>query len=370
MRRFLANTASPTDLAMALLLIMVGVSVIVSPLPARSWAALPPLALGLLLYVCLAKLPLGPNLLLWVGRGLALAIVPIALLTPAAMTPPRSVPWSPLLTLLPLSMQETFNPNVIAGALVLLLPFGAVQVWSFRARHRVTRWLGRAIGLLITGACLGVLWATQSRGAYGAVVVVMLTLAVVARPRSARWTVLPLIAGGLLVGTVVGWQHIAGMVIDARLARELAMREEIWARALAITQDLPLAGVGLGCFEPVVAALYPMTLHPGGTATHAHNVFLQVAMDLGLPGLIAYLAILVLSGQLTWIARQELARDSVPGLHGLATACLLALIGMVVHGLIDSAVWGNKGAFIPWVVMGLGAGLYRHATTRRERVCG
>jgi putative inorganic carbon (hco3(-)) transporter len=370
MRRFLANAASPTDLAMALLLVMVGVSMVVSPLPAQSWAALPPLAIGLLLYLSLAKLPLSANQLVWIARGMALAIVPMALLTPAAMIPPRSVPWSPLLALLPFSLQETFNPNVIAGALVLLLPFGAVQVWIFRARHRVTTWLGRISGLIITGVCLGVLWATQTRGAYGAVVVVTLAWAMLVQPRAACWTILPLITGGLVVSTAIGWQHIAGMVTDARLARELAMREEIWARAITIARDLPLAGVGLGCFEPVVAALYPMTLHPGGTATHAHNVFLQVAMDLGLPGLIAYLTVVALSGQLIWIARRELARDSVPELYGLTTACLLALIGMVVHGTVDSAVWGNKGAFIPWVVMGLGAGLYRHATTRKERVRG
>jgi hypothetical protein len=33
-------------------------------------------------------------------------------------------------------------------------------------------------------------------------------------------------------------------------------------------------------------------------------------------------------------------------------------------------VWDNKGAFVPWMVMGLAAGLYRYATNYRGKADG
>ncbi len=369
MRRFLANAASPTDLAMALLLIMVAVSVIISPLPARSWAALPPLALGLLLYLCLAKLPFGARQLVWAGRGIAAAAIPICLITPFGM--PRWVLpiWArPFHSVI--QLPQAFNTNVIAGALVLLLPFCAVQIWSFRSRYTTLTWIGRGVWLLITCLSLWLLWRTRSRGAQIAIVVAMLALVALTWPKIARWVALPATVGVLVAGTTAGWRQVVEAIMNSPATYGIDIREEIWSRALMIIHDFPLTGIGLGCFEPVVAALYPLVLVRSGRATHAHNLFLQVAVDLGLPGLIAYLAILSLSLQLIWLARQELARLTVVELHGLTTACSLALIGMVTHGIVDSAVWDNKGAFVPWMVMGLGAGLYRYATTRREDAGG
>jgi putative inorganic carbon (hco3(-)) transporter len=343
--------------------------VIVSPLPARSWAALPPLALGLLLYVCLAKLPLGARQLVWAGRCLAAAAIPVCLITPLGM-PRWILPiWArPFHTRV--HLPQTFNANIIAGVLVLLLPFCAVQIWSFRTRYTILTWIGRGTWLLITCISLWLLWRTQSRGAHSAIVIAALALVELTWPKIARWMALPAMAGGIVTGTIIGWRQVLETLLNSPATHGIDVREEIWSRALMIAHDFPLTGIGLGCFEPVVATLYPLVLIRGGTATHAHNLVLQVAVDLGLPGLIAYLAILGLSWQLLWLARQELDQLHLIELHGLATACFLALIGMVTHGMIDSAVWDNKGAFVPWMVMGLAAGLYRYATNYRGKADG
>jgi putative inorganic carbon (hco3(-)) transporter len=365
MRRFLAKAASPTDLAMALLLVMVGVGMMVSPLPAKSWAALPPLAIGLLLYLSLAKLPLSARQLVWTGRCMAALAVPVLLITPFGM--PRWIlpTWArPFHSIV--QLPQTFNTNVIAGALVLLLPFCAVQIWSFCSRHTILTWVGRISWFLVTCLSLWLLWRTRSRGAQIAIAVATFALVALTWPKIAGWLALPATAGVLVAGTTIGWRQVIEAIMNSPATHGIDVREEIWSRGLMIVRDFPVTGIGLGCFEPVVASLYPLVLIRSGRATHAHNLFLQVAVDLGLPGLIAYLAILGLSWQLIWLARQELARLAMRELRGLTTACSLALIGMVTHGIIDSAVWDNKGAFLSWVVMGLGAGLYRYAITHRE----
>ena len=72
----------------------------------------------------------------------------------------------------------------------------------------------------------------------------------------------------------------------------LAGRQEIWSRALYAIQDFPLTGTGPGLFRELVPPLYPLfRLSSDKDIAHAHNQWLQTALDFGLPGLIAYLAL-------------------------------------------------------------------------------
>jgi putative inorganic carbon (HCO3(-)) transporter len=137
----------------------------------------------------------------------------------------------------------------------------------------------------------------------------------------------------------------------------LDQRVEVWSRALYAIQDFPYTGLGLGTFERVVAVLYPLFLHPDGTLPHAHNLYLQVAVDLGLPGLVAYLALLGLTFAIALSAYRVFRRSGRSDLALLCAGCIAGLAGMCVHELVDAVTWGTKLAFVPWMVMGLVAGL-------------
>ena len=79
-------------------------------------------------------------------------------------------------------------------------------------------------------------------------------------------------------------------------------RLEIWSRALYMLQDFPFTGIGMGAFRQVANLLYPFFLAgPDAEIPHAHNIFLQVGVDLGLPGLIAWLALLILVCVCAWL---------------------------------------------------------------------
>jgi len=56
-------------------------------------------------------------------------------------------------------------------------------------------------------------------------------------------------------------------------------RLEIWNRALAMIQDFPITGIGMGLFGKFADELYPFIHYSPGSIPHAHNVFLQVAVD-------------------------------------------------------------------------------------------
>jgi hypothetical protein len=79
-----------------------------------------------------------------------------------------------------------------------------------------------------------------------------------------------------------------------------------------------------------------------------------VAVDLGLPGVITYLAPLLGALYATWRAWQQtrlLEKDGF--LNSLALGLLGGQTALFVHGLLDATAWANKLAVIPWFIMGL-----------------
>ncbi len=59
--------------------------------------------------------------------------------------------------------------------------------------------------------------------------------------------------------------------------------------------------MGVGTFRRLVPLIYPYFLiSPDTDIAHAHNHLLQVGLDLGLPGLISYVALWLLAGVMLW----------------------------------------------------------------------
>jgi len=100
-------------------------------------------------------------------------------------------------------------------------------------------------------------------------------------------------------------------------------------RAHSMLSGFPFTGMGMGTFGYVVPVLYPLFMvSPDVVILHAHDEFLQVAVDLGLPGLVSFLAIYLLIG---WTLLSVLRRDTDPFYHLMAFAILAGLISMS-HG--------------------------------------
>jgi putative inorganic carbon (HCO3(-)) transporter len=134
----------------------------------------------------------------------------------------------------------------------------------------------------------------------------------------------------------------------------LNFRREVWQWAIAGIKEFPFTGSGLGSFRRVVVRLYPINLPPDYDIAHAHNIFFQVALDVGLPGLIAYLALLMLAGTVAWqVARQDEA------LRPFALGLLAGLAGLHIYGLTDALAPGAKPGLLFWAALGLLAAMRR-----------
>ena len=128
-------------------------------------------------------------------------------------------------------------------------------------------------------------------------------------------------------------------------------RTEVWSRALYGIQDFPFTGMGLNAFRRVVPVLYPLFMvAPDQDIAHAHNHLLQAALDLGLPGLIAYLAMWLLAVVMTI---QVWRSNAPPGQRVLAAGIAAGLLAHFVYGNTDVVALGAKPGLFWWWLLAL-----------------
>jgi putative inorganic carbon (HCO3(-)) transporter len=283
----------------------------------------------------------------------------------------------------PRLLPDLIHPNVLAGALVLIIPIGISLLlgprWSNLSRGGSCTRPGRPQGIapttgfeytrqnlslrlalgLVLALMLVITALTQSRGAYLALAVGTLLLAVAVN----RWfLILGLVAGLGLAAAIqrVGMDTLADLLLTTSALQGRAGRQEVWSRAMFMIQDFPYTGIGLGTFGKVVPVMYPLFLAgPDADVPHAHNLFLQVAVDLGLPGLVAFTALFGGALIAAWKAYRAYGARREAGPRSLALGLLVSLLIMGIHGLTDAVTWGTKPAVIPWCIMGLTMALYR-----------
>ena len=94
----------------------------------------------------------------------------------------------------------------------------------------------------------------------------------------------------------------------------------------------PLLGVGLGNFKP----LMPEYVRPGQTVdTIAHNMFIEMAAEMGIPTLFVFLGIFVAS--YVGLSRIRRSEKGVTVIYESAIALQASLIGIMVAGCFVSA---------------------------------
>ena len=133
-------------------------------------------------------------------------------------------------------------------------------------------------------------------------------------------------------------------------------RGELWSRALMVISDFPITGMGLNVFREALHRIYPpFDELPTQAVPHAHNGLLQTAVDVGLPGLIAYVAVwtaLILMLTRVWKATSDAFCRCV------AQGLIAGVIAQVVFQVADLIPLGAKIGGLWWVVLGLAAGAF------------
>ena len=247
-------------------------------------------------------------------------------------------------TFWPTVANDTVHPNTLASAFLLLLPLPAA--WVFAHWHtRPASWWGASAALLLMALMF---LLTQSRAGYIALAISFILLLWVAQWRKTAG----LLTLALLLGTAILTFAPTPELSSLDTAVDTGswqFRLFVWNHTLRLLSDFPFTGVGMGAFNLVSERLYPFpSLDDKGT----HNLYLAIAADMGLPALMAYLAILGNTGWMAWRVSQRPSEKPslpLPLTHGLA----IGLLALHLHGLFDNTLWSTRLAFLPWLFIGL-----------------
>ena len=111
-------------------------------------------------------------------------------------------------------------------------------------------------------------------------------------------------------------------------------------------KEHPLIGVGLGNFRYV----YPKYMLPGAKEyfLHAHNIFLQIAVEMGIPGLFVFLWLLFLffKDAFTNKGKDEYIRIVRVGLSA-------GIIAILITSFFHDVFHSRQIATLTWYIIGM-----------------
>ena len=374
---------TPLDLPILALVILLPISYAISTDPASSQTKITGLLLGIALFylivnavrdfqtlrlviIALIILAIGTATLGFVGMDAADGFLETL---PEALTQPLDAVRAAI-------GEGGVHVNTVGGAMAFFLPLLVSLLWDggayyrkylkrkrFSQAHKLLYVLLLLLALLLVALAL---WQTSSRGAYLGCAVGLIALAIW-KDRRFLW-LLPVIVIALMAFFFINADGDFSKLIailDAGEDQTLAGRLNAWRHSLILIQDFPLTGTGIGTYSAVFEDRYLFEIFPYRTTAylHTHNTFLSVAVDLGLPGLVAYVGMLTGCGVMIWRTRKlgrSILRVLIKGL-----AC--GLLAHQIFGLADAFVLGTKLGAIQWIFLGLVAAVFTHQDAFRGK---
>jgi O-antigen ligase len=189
---------------------------------------------------------------------------------------------------------------MVAGVVLTVAEWKAVG-----ARGAYRGLLALRIALMLANlaiVCVG-------RSGHVALLAACAALAFLLAPAGRRWRATILVGAAALVVLVsspmvrerfqFGWSEMTTVEAGAGPPAgesSMGLRRAIWRRTFSIIRDHPLLGVGVGGFAPAYAARIPpdATGSEAARAKDTHNQYLHVQVEAGLPGTLAFLAMIAL----------------------------------------------------------------------------
>ena len=229
------------------------------------------------------------------------------------------------------------NKNVLARAMV----FSSMAFLLLSLDQGSRRWV------VLTGATLSATLVLLSRSTTGLVVLLALAFLVTfSGGLKLRATVLVplLITGGLLVaaGLVWLWAHADAVTADVGKDATLTGRTDLWNVAITMIARRPWLGYGYGGFwRGWTGESAEFWRAVGWETPHAHNGFLDLALDLGVLGVATFVA--------GWAsaAYKALVRARGPRTSE-ALAPLVILAFVLFYNLTESSILRQTDVF--WVL--------------------
>jgi putative inorganic carbon (HCO3(-)) transporter len=232
------------------------------------------------------------------------------------------------------------NPNLLAGFLVTMMAIASGM--GYKSDTLKSKMVFSSLVILF-GGCLVL---TYSRGAWISLLAIIGMYGVLCN-RKIFWLL-------LLLPVIAFFAH------DALLERLMSimnptdtsstLRLALWESTIAMIMDKPFFGIGWGAYWMVYPD-YDFFINNANTKIfHAHNMYLNIAAEIGIPGLITFLSMMY--------GHVRLALSSIGGAaqhwsSGVMLGIVGAICGLIVNGFTDYVLFNIQLSMLFWLLNAL-----------------
>ena len=129
----------------------------------------------------------------------------------------------------------------------------------------------------------------------------------------------------------------------------VSWRMDIWLTGIEMIKDRPLFGHGINTF---MTLFEQYRLDSGSNPTYAHNCFIQLAVEVGLVGLIGFLFIIIKLFQY-FLCHFEIMLSNDQNAAYLAVGIFSGISAFIVHSLFDTNLYSLQLSAYLWCMIGL-----------------
>jgi O-antigen ligase len=237
------------------------------------------------------------------------------------------------------------NPNVLGEYLLFIIPLAFAMVYYFK------EYFNKFVALSLCGITALCMILTFSRGAwlglmFGIVIFIFL------KDRRMLW--LGLIA--LIVAPFVVPQSVIDRLLSIGNMSDgsTSYRVNIWLASLNMLATFWPSGIGLG--TETFVFIYRKYSFNAVHAPHSHNLYLQLMIDLGIVGLVLFVAIIAVFYKKIFLRiNQSKGRDKFVTAAGAALCAGMA--GFLLQGMTDNVWYNYRVVIFFWLIVALSGAL-------------
>ena len=346
------------------------IAALLSPVRAEAIDGLVKLTLYLMMFALGSRILRSPKLCNWLITGLLLSslVVSVYGLRQQFFGVEQLATWNDPNSVLAKDTRVYSylgNPNLLGSYLLPAIALSIVAVFVWRS------WLQKTLALVLVGVNSACLFFTDSRGAWLAMLVLASALFLLLYwwwreflPRFWRVWLLPLFfggLGGLILVAILGVESVRIRFFSIFAGREDSsnnFRQVVWDTVGAMIKDYPLTGIGPG--NETFKAIYPQYMDARYPALSAYSIYLEHIVEIGFLGFSCFVWLIVVTFNhgLAQVHRLRTARDA----QGLwLIAAISAIVGLLVHGLVDTVWYRPQINTLWWFMLAIIASQFGYA---------
>ncbi len=247
------------------------------------------------------------------------------------------------------------NPNVLGEYILLVLPVTIALMWRKKGIFAKIVYGGMA-------AVMGLaLVLTFSRGCWIGIMAAAAMFVTFAAGKlwGLMLLVLPVIPMILPESIINRFASIGDMKDSST-----SYRVYIWMGTIHMLKDFWISGIGPG--TEAFTQVYPFYSYSAIVAPHSHNLFLQIMVESGILGIVAFMVLMIV------FMKKLMAGYQVQGKFGELSVLLAgigsAVAGFLVQGLFDNCFYNYRVFMIFWSVIAIGIAAYNIAKDEKLKL--